>query len=277
MSFPCNTAGDTSDTAGDTSDTTGDTSDTTGDTSDTDGNLDPKEIQRAIQQPVKLTELPDDIEVISDVQHRCRRCKSRSGARLIIPHSYNCIYNNSTNLQQFIFGNRTHYKSQIDPSKCLPVLQHQYGCIKDSDKYTIIGTYGVGPCVCICMRAHDGSLTTLSHVDAHTLNILGPHYMFPPDTTDVYIIGGDSQSHNLIINILELLARFNYKITFAHILDSKSNCFAINCITGETYLNDEIIPMRDMLVTKEHNEYLELLSFKALRGIKYPLEQIKIE
>ena len=137
----------------------------------------------------------------------------------------------------------------------------------------------MGPCVCICMRAHDGSLTTLSHVDAHTLNILGPHYMFPPDTTDVYIIGGDSDSHshNLIINILELLARFNYKITFAHILDSKSNSFAINCITGETYLNDEIILTRDMRLTKEHSEYLEMLSFKALSGIKYSLEKIKIE
>ena len=213
---------------------------------------------------------------ISNVQHQCTLCKARSGSLLIIPHTYKCIYNNSTNLQEFIIGERTRNISSIDPSKCLSVLQHQYGCISNTTKYTTIGTYGCGPCVCICMHARDGSLTALSHVDTLTLNILGPHYMFLPDTTDVYIIGGDSSSRNLINNILELLARFNYKITFAHILDSKSNSFAINCITGETYLNDEIIPMRYMSITKEHEEYLRMLALQIRCGIKYPLEQVKI-
>jgi hypothetical protein len=101
--------------------------------------------------------------------------------------------------------------------------------------------------------------------------------MFPPDTTDVYIIGGNSQSRNLIINILELLAKFNYKITFAHVLDSTSNSFAINCITGETYLNNQIIPTRDMLITKEQEEYLTQFELQILSGIIYPLEQIKSE
>jgi hypothetical protein len=127
------------------------------------------------------------------------------------------------------------------------------------------------------MHARDGTLTALSHVDTLTQNILGLHYMFPLNTTDVYIIGGDSQSHNLINNILELLAKFNYKITFAHILDSTSNSFAINCITGETYLNNEIIPTRDMLITKEQEEYFKRLALQIRCGIKYPLEEIKIE
>jgi hypothetical protein len=90
------------------------------------------------------------------------------------------------------------------------------------------------------------------------------------------IIGGDSTSRDLINNILELLARFNYKITFAHILDSTSNSFAINCITGETYLNDEIIPTRDILLTKEHNEYLTRFELQIRSGIEYPLEEIKM-
>ena len=226
---------------------------------------------------MQLTESPDDIKVISDVQHQCRKCNTRSGATLIIPHSYKCIYNNSTNLQQLIFGNRIDYESYIDPSKCLPVLQHQSGCISNTSEYTTIGTIGLDTCVCVCMRARDGTLTVLSHVDTLTQNILGPRYMFPPDTTDVYIIGGNSTSRDLINNILELLARFNYKITFAHILDSKSNSFAINCITGETYLNDEIIPMRDMLLTKEHHEYLKRLALQIRSEKQYPLEEIKIE
>jgi hypothetical protein len=241
------------------------------------GGIDPMQILHAIKKPARLTELPDDIEVISDVQHRCRICKALSGSLLVIPHSYNCMYNNSTNLKQFIFGERTPNKSPIDPSKCLPVLQRQSGCISNITKYTTIGTYGLGPCICICMRARDGTLTALSHIDGLTEDILGPYYMFPPDATDVYIIGGDSTSRDLINNILELLDRNNYKITFAHILDSKDNSFAINCITGETYLNDEIIPIRAMRLTKKHSEYLELLSFKVLRGIKSPLEEIKIE
>lgn len=235
------------------------------------------QILHNVQNPARLIELQEHIKVISDVQHQCKLCKACSGSLLIIPHSYKCIYNNSTNLQQFIFGNRTHHKSPIDASKCLLVLQHQYGCISNTTKYTTIGTIGCGPCVCICMRAHNGSQTVLSHVDTLTQNIAGPHYMFPPDATDVYIIGGDSQSRNLINNILKLLARFNYKIIFAHILDSESNSFAINCITGETYLNDEIIPMRDMQLTKEHNEYLTRFALQIRSGIKYPLEQIKIE
>jgi hypothetical protein len=263
MSFSWNTAGDASNTAGDASNTS--------------GNLDPKEIQRAIKNPARLIESPDDIEVISDVQHRCRICKALSGSLLIIPHNLHCIYNNSTNLKQFIFGERTPNKSPIDPSKCLPVLQHQSGCISNITKYTTIGTIGLDTCVCVCMRVRDGTLTALSHVDTLTQNILGPRYMFPPDTTDVYIIGGNSTSRDLINNILELLARFNYKITFAHILDSKDNRFAINCITGETYLNDEIIPMRDMLLTKEHHEYLKRLELQIQNGKQYPLEEIKIE
>lgn len=237
----------------------------------------PMQILHAIQKPARLIELPEHINEISNVQHQCTLCKARSGSLLIIPHTYKCIYNNSTNLQKFIIGERTRNKTHIDPSKCLSVLQHQYGCISNTSEYTTIGTIGCGPCVCICMRARDRSLTALSHIDTLTQNILGPHYMFPPGTTDVYIIGGNSSSCNLINNILELLARFNYKITFAHILDSKSNSFAINCITGETYLNDEIIPMRDMSITKEHDEYLRMLALQIRCGIKYPLEKIKIE
>lgn len=236
----------------------------------------PMEILQAIQKPARQIELPEHINEISNVQHQCTLCKAHSGSLLIIPHTYKCIYNNSTNLQKFIIGERQSNTSPIDASKCLSVLQHQYGCISNTTKYTTIGTYGCGPCVCICMRARDRSLTALSHVDTLTLNILGPHYMFLPDTTDVYIIGGDSSSRNLINNILELLARFNYKITFAHILDSKSNSFAINCITGKTYLNDEIIPMRDMQLTKDHDEYLKRFALQIQSGIKYPLEQIKI-
>ena len=237
----------------------------------------PMQILHAIKQPARLIESQEHIKVISDMQHQCKLCKARSGSLLIIPHTYKCIYNNSTDLQNFIIGNRIHHESPIDPSKCLVVLQHQYGCISNTTKYTTIGTYGLGPCVCICMRARDGTLTVLSHVDTLTQNILGPHYMFPLDTTDVYIIGGDSQSHNLINNILELLASFNYKITFAHILDSTSNSFAINCITGETYLNDEIIPTRDMLITKEQEEYLTQFELQIRSGIIYPLEEIKSE
>lgn len=236
----------------------------------------PMQILHAIQKPARLIELSEHINEISNVQHQCTLCKACSGSLLIIPHTYKCIYNNSTNLQEFIIGERQPNTSSIDPSKCLSVLQHQYGCISNTTKYTTIGTIGCGPCVCICMRARDRSLTVLSHIDTLTQNILGPHYMFPPDATDVYIIGGNSSSCNLINNILELLARFNYKITFAHILDSKSNSFAINCITGETYLNDEIIPMRDMQLTKDHDEYLKRFALQIQSGIKYPLEQVKI-
>jgi hypothetical protein len=235
------------------------------------------QILHAIKQPARLIELQEHIKVISDKQHQCELCKARSGLLLIIPHTYKCIYNNSTDLQNFIIGERTPNKSRIDPSKCLSVLQHQYGCISNTTKYTTIGTYGLGPCICICMRVRDGTLTALSHVDTLTQNILGPHDKFSPDTTDVYIIGGNSQSRNLIINILELLAKFNYKITFAHILDSTSDSFAINCITGETYLNDEIIPTRDMLITKEQEGYLTQFELQILSGIEYPLEEIKIE
>jgi hypothetical protein len=237
----------------------------------------PIQIQHTIKQPARLIESQEHIKVISEVQHQCKLCKARSGSLLIIPHTYKCIYNNSTDLQNFIIGERTPNKSQIDPTKCLVVSQHQYGCISNTTKYTTIGTIGLGPCVCICMHARDGTLTALSHVDTLTQNILGLHYMFPLNTTDVYIIGGDSQSHNLINNILELLAKFNYKITFAHILDSTSNSFAINCITGETYLNNEIIPTRDMLITKEQEEYFKRLALQIRCGIKYPLEEIKIE
>lgn len=53
-------------------------------------------------------------------------------------------------------------------------------------------------------------------------------------------------SKDLVHNILIQLKNHKYKIKFAHIIDSNSNSFAINCITGEIFINYDINPIEDL-------------------------------
>lgn len=80
----------------------------------------------------------------------------------------------------------------------------------------------------------------LAHIDSNTLDPLDKYRSFPKDS-DVYIIGGDNSSIKNVNMILKILNNRGYKIKFAHIIDDKPNSFAINCITGDTYLDDYVI------------------------------------
>ena len=72
--------------------------------------------------------------------------------------------------------------------------------------------------------------------------------------------------------ILKILNNRDYKIKFAHIIDNKPNSFAINCITGDTYLNDSVIvsPMN-------HKELRRISIFNMSCKFNSELKLIKIE
>lgn len=46
-------------------------------------------------------------------------------------------------------------------------------------------------------------------------------------------------------------SKLGFSIKFSHIIDSRSNSFAINNITGETYLNEEIGDLSKIPITIE--------------------------
>ena len=71
--------------------------------------------------------------------------------------------------------------------------------------------------------------------------------------------------------IFKILSNRDYKIKFTHIIDDKPNSFAINCITGDTYLNDSVIvsPMN-------HEELQRISSFSISCKFNSELKLINI-
>ena len=113
--------------------------------------------------------------------------------------------------------------------------------------------------------------TILAHIDSNTLDPLDNYRSFPKDS-DVYIIGGNNSSIEDVNMILKILSNRGYKIKFAHIIDNETNSFAINCITGDTYLNDSVIvsPMN-------HEELQRISIFRRSCMFDSKLKLIKTE
>lgn len=201
---------------------------------------------------LKIAELPTDIKQVNCKHNdnpgciQCVVCGSTSGTTLIIPHYYTCKYKVKETIGPFTEGIRDVTTTRIDPSKSVAILQREYGIISSETEKTIIGTYGAATCIILCMRNRDNGKTILAHIDSLSIDPLNVFFEFPADKCDVYIIGGDDSTKPEVNNILKELKSRNYEIKFAHIIDGGSNSFAINCITGDTYVNDDINPITDL-------------------------------
>jgi len=170
---------------------------------------------------------------------RCKLCKSVSGIDKIISHRYNCKYNEEIITSPIILGDRKESDIPMDPSISVAILQRECCIVDTTTQKKIIYSYGAGPCVLLCMYDTKSKRAILGHIDSNTLDPLDKYRSFPKDS-DVYIIGGDNSSIKNVNMILKILSNRGYKIKFAHIIDNKPNSFAINCITGDTNLNDSI-------------------------------------
>ena len=207
------------------------------------------QLVHSIEELIELTsnhkENPKDIEEIICKSTnkpgciRCKLCGGYSGSARIIQHYFGCkyqkvngpyIYEGTSYIEDNNMINFIQYDS-------IGILQREYGQLTSDDSTKIMGTYGAGPCVILCMRDSSSLRTTLAHIDNQTINYFEPFDNYDPLSSDVYIIGGDTSSRDLVNEILLTLHSMNYNITFAHVIDNNSNSFAINSLTGETFLN----------------------------------------
>jgi hypothetical protein len=213
----------------------------------------------------RIYELPSDIEKINSDCIKCLICNNESGTLRIIQHCYNCKYYFNYYIDNPICMNTIDKSfNKLDPSISIGILQHEYGIINKRSEKKIIGTFGAGPCIILCMHNRETTETILAHIDCMTLNPFQIFYDFPQEKCDVYIIGGDNSSIDKVNEILKIIKRKNYNLKFAHIIDNKSNSFAINCVTNEIYLNSEIKPIRDLPLVyniKQRKNDLSMLMF----------------
>lgn len=196
-----------------------------------------------------IIEDPNDIECHNNVI-TCKICGGESGTLKIITHLYYknnyeiipCIYKNiSTNYYNpIIIGNYNKPRYKINSNIAEGLLQREYTIINSNNSTKIIGTYGCGSCIIVCLRNRITTNTFLCHLDSLTINYKDHFYNFNPDETDVFIIGSDSSAINILYILLKHLDDMNFKITFAHVIDNNTNSFAINISTGDIYLNDDI-------------------------------------
>lgn len=193
------------------------------------------------------SEKPEDIEKVlcrngKEGCIKCKLCNAISGDLKIIPHNFGCKYNQQNTREPIIKGNRIISRNLMDSSISVAILQREYGIVNNQTHKKIIYSYGAGPCVILCMHDIATHQAILAHIDSLTIEPLNNFRTFLPENCNVYIIGGDNSSKLLINYILKELKRHNYKIKFAHVKDNnRTNSFGINCMTGETYLDNSVI------------------------------------
>jgi len=223
-----------------------------------------------MQNIKKIVEKKEDIETAkcNDNSTECIKCKicgSISGKLKDIFHLYTCKYyiaplSDGPYTTGILKPCTSSYKA-----KTLGILQHEYGIISNNTDEKIIGSHSAGPCVILCMRNRNTTETILAHIDAMTIDWIVPFRSFPTEQCDVFVIGGNTSSIQMVYSIIQMLYSANYTITFAYIIDLNANSFAIDCMTGDTYLNSAINPQdfsvndpvrteRLHMITRLHNK-----------------------
>ena len=211
-----------------------------------------------------------------DKFNNCKICGGTSGTLKIITHLYYkqngkiipCIYKiiDTDYYTPIIIGNYNKSRSRIDSNIAQGLLQREYALINSDNSTKIIGSYGAGPCIIMCLRNRITTLTFLCHLDLLTIDYKHHFYKFEPNDTDVYIIGCDRSTIHILHKLLTILDNMNFKITFAHVIDDILNSFAINTVTGDIYLNEELFnPLNNLPIKSDYKyRYNRMLSFLLL-------------
>lgn len=164
-----------------------------------------------------------------------------------------------------VHGALRQYGTPIDYTKFHCIFQQEYGVItKTTDKH-IIGSFGALSCVILCMRNRITFETILAHIDTLTLDPMEKFLRFPPNNCDVYIVGGNFESFTRVYDLLRTLQEHEYEVTYCHILDKDDNNFAINCMTGEVYLDEQLYYNKNL--RQFDISSIELCSYKPLRFV----------
>jgi hypothetical protein len=173
---------------------------------------------------------------------RCKICGSTSGTDISsFTHKPTCEYyiNHSISIIKHRKPDVV-LKTQVEPGSIFPVYQKEVHIA--TPEHPIIGTFGLGPCVCIIMRDPVTTKTMLAHIDAYTIDPIGTfdeHFM---DSSEInlYIVGGnDSIDLTFLLEILNKLElnenRYNIKLLW--MIDDRPNDVSIDSRNGDIYLN----------------------------------------
>lgn len=222
-----------------------------------------------VTPPMITSELPSDLiehPCKNAPQHRCIRCKicgAVSGTARKISHSFDCRYAPKRELEgPFVFGERRRASSDITLGSNEAILQRECGFVSTSSVKTTLAAYGAGPCVILAMYDNQIRKAGLAHIDALTRDPVKSFLDFQR-SSDVYIIGGGCHSSQTLTSTLTALRAHGFDVTFAHVLDANSNSFAIDCLTGETWLNCEVqLNKLQVSINKTFRE--RMLDFRAI-------------
>jgi hypothetical protein len=200
----------------------------------------------------KIMELTDIIHLTNrngDPIIECRICGSISGTIISeFTHMGNCKY--FVNRERSIIKYKkvdVVLKNEVESHSIFPIYQKEVHIA--TPEHPIIGTYSLGPCVCIIMRDPITTKTMLAHIDSNTIDPLRIFDMNFVDSSkiDLYIVGGDNSSDDLtssLLDKLELLSLLDnnsnkdrYNIKLVWLIDWNSNDVSIDSRNGDIYLN----------------------------------------
>ena len=232
-----------------------------------------------VAPPMITSELPSDLIEMpckyarAHLCLKCRICGAVSGTSRKISHSYDCRYAARRDMGgPFVLGERRRAATEMTLGSSEAILQHECGFVSPYSIKTTLATYGAGPCVILAMYDRQRRTAGLAHIDARTRDPVQRFRGFPP-SSDVYIVGGDRHSHQTLLSTLSALREHGFEVTFAHVMDDESNSFAIDCLTGETWLNSEVALGRmKVSVNKSFRE--RMLDVRALTSV--PLAVVKV-
>lgn len=171
---------------------------------------------------------------------KCLQCGGKSGTLLEISHYYNCKYKMKMDICTPIEeGSLLPASVPFDQSSCLFVGQREYAVVSKNHVKPMIGSLWASSCMILCMRNRDTTETILAHIDSLSINPITTFLSFPPDSCDVFLIGGDCSSKNYMKQLIQTLEGHNYIIKYCCIINETFKSFAVNSIDGTTYRDDD--------------------------------------
>lgn len=233
--------------------------------------MDIDDIINCVKPVPEVTMKSSDIQQEPNGCISCKVCGNVSGTLQIISHFYNCTYKHKESPTRDVIdrGERQIASAPIDRSLVENVLQREYTVVSYSTEKKIIASIGAASCVILCMRNRETTETILAHIDDVTIDFIKPFLRMDPCYADIYLVGEEYIHRDIIHSILLRLQKNHYyRFTFCHIMDNESNDFAIDCRTGETWLNSQVgnIPYTENERTKI--EFFSMIGMYVQKELK---------
>ncbi|MBV53236.1 MAG: hypothetical protein CL816_04115 [Coxiellaceae bacterium] len=137
----------------------------------------------------------------------------------------------------------THKTNDFKKELTRGVLQGEFGVTDGNDAIPILGTFGAGPCLIVAIYESEKKSAFLTHIDASTcldsFNRELSRLNYNPRTSQVHLYGGDSSSHDMCMDVYEIMENKGFVIVNSDIVreETDSASFAIDARNGNVYSN----------------------------------------